>query len=136
MRIQAAGGVLWRGGIGGAEPALDRPVPLAVEVALVHRPRYDDWSLPKGKLRRREHPLVAACREVLEETGVRPAAGPRLPSTSYPVRLNGQTVQKHVDYWAMMMIAEGGFTPGAEVDAVQWLPVPDALDRLSYKHDV
>ena len=62
--IRAAGGVLWRSSASGA-----------VEVALVHRPEYDDWSLSKGQLRRGEHPLVAACREVAEETGVRAIAG-------------------------------------------------------------
>jgi 8-oxo-dGTP diphosphatase len=127
--------VLWRGGIEDGEPGLDRRVPLAVEVALVHRPRYDDWSLPKGKLRRREHPLVAACREVLEETGVRPAAGPRLPGISYPVRLNGRVVEKTVDYWAMTAVADSGFAAGTEVDDLRWLPVPQALARLSYAHE-
>lgn len=136
MRVRAAGGVLWRGGIDDGAPALGRPVPLAAEVALVHRPRYDDWSLPKGKLRRGEHPLVAACREVLEETGVRPAAGPRLPSVAYPVCLNGQTVEKTVDYWAMTTVADGGFAAGPEVDDVRWLPVPKALERLTYRHDI
>jgi 8-oxo-dGTP diphosphatase len=122
VTVRAAGGVLWRlnGGI---------------EVALVHRPRYDDWSLPKGKLRRGEHPLMAAGREVLEETGVRPAVGPRLPSTSYRVQLAGELVDKTVDYWAMNAVAEGGFAATSEVDGLSWLEVDDAIARLTYDHD-
>lgn len=66
--IKAAGGVLWRPGRDG------------VEVALVHRPRYDDWSLPKGKIKGGEHPLLTAAREVREEAGVPPILGHRLPT--------------------------------------------------------
>ena len=72
--IRAAGGVLWR------------PGPAGIEVAIVHRPRYDDWSMPKGKLDDGEHPLHAACREVVEETGVRPAVGRRLPHAGVHAR--------------------------------------------------
>jgi len=101
----------------------------------VHRPRYDDWSLPKGKLRRGEHPLAAAGREVVEETGVRPAVGLRLPSTRYRVLLGGEFVDKTVDYWAMNAVEEGWFAANSEVDGVSWFPVDDALDRLTYDHD-
>ncbi len=122
---RAAGGVVWRPG-----PAGDR------EIVLVHRPRFDDWSLPKGKRKRGEHPLAAACREVSEETGVRPSVGPRLPTVSYSVWAGDALVDKVVDYWAMSVAADGGFTAGAEVDALAWLPVDQALDRLSYAHDL
>jgi 8-oxo-dGTP diphosphatase len=133
VTVRAAGGVLWRprdhdGRHGG-------PINGGIEVALVHRPRYDDWSLPKGKLRRGEHPLMAAGREVLEETGVRPAIGPRLPSTSYRVHLAGELVDKTVDYWAMNAVAEGGFAANSEVDGVSWLDVEHAIGRLTYDHD-
>jgi len=84
--IRAAGGVLWRLPPGGA-----------VEVALVHRPRYDDWSLPKGKIRRGEQPLVTACREVAEETGIRAIAGKRLDIAHYDTTLGS----KAVEFWAM-----------------------------------
>jgi 8-oxo-dGTP diphosphatase len=97
-------------------------------VCIVHRGRYDDWTLPKGKLDPGEHPLVAACREVVEETGIRPVAGPRLPSTRYTV----EDGPKEVHYWAMRA-ERGEFVPNDEVDALRWVP-PEAAD-LTYDHD-
>ena len=88
--IRAAGGVGCR-----------RGTQSRCEVALVHRPRYDDWTLPKGKLKRGEHPLVAACREVWEETGVQPRAAGRLPTVSYRTGSGADEADKVVDYWAM-----------------------------------
>ena len=132
MTVRAAGGVPWRRR---DDRSSRNDSHGGIEVALVHRPRYDDWSLPKGKLRRGEHPLVAAGREVLEETGVRPAVGPRLPSTRYRVLLGGEFVDKTVDYWAMNAAEEGWFAANSEVDGVSWFTVPDALDRLTYDHD-
>ncbi len=117
--IRAAGGVLWRCAGSGT-----------VEVALVHRPAYDDWSLPKGKLRRGEHPLVTARREVAEETGVRGVAGKRLDIQHYNTALG----PKAVEYWAMQG-PDAPFTPTAEVDQLAWLPLPDALKRLDYQGD-
>ena len=122
--VRAAGGVVWR--------AAGRN---GVEVLLVHRPRYDDWSLPKGKLKRGEHPIVAACREVHEETAVDASIAARLPTVSYTTHIDAQPAPKVVDYWAMRVVAESGFTPGAEIDAIGWLDVDRALDRLSYRHD-
>jgi 8-oxo-dGTP diphosphatase len=119
-QIQAAGGVLWRDG------------PRGTEIALVHRPRYGDWSFPKGKSLPGEHVLLTAVREVAEETGVRAVLGRRLASLSYPV--DGQP--KHVDYWAARPVSAGRFTPGTEVDALAWLPPGQARDRLSYPRDV
>lgn len=117
--IRAAGGVLWR-----ATPAG------GIEIALVHRPRYDDWSLPKGKLATGEHPLVAAAREVTEETGMAPRLGRRLGTTSYQV--DGQ--EKMVDYWAMEPVT-GQFRPGDEVDQLRWLAPADATDLLSHPNE-
>jgi 8-oxo-(d)GTP phosphatase len=125
--VRAAGGVVWRGGRDGAGD---------VEVLLVHRPRYDDWTLPKGKLRKGEHPIVGACREVEEETAVRPRVAVRLPTVSYTTQLRGRPAPKVVDYWTMTAVCDTGFTPGAEIDAIRWLAVDRALTRLSYRHDV
>jgi 8-oxo-dGTP diphosphatase len=120
--VRAAGGVVWRSGSG------DTP-----EVLLVHRPRYDDWSLPKGKLRRGEHRLAAAVREVWEESGVTASPQVRLPSVRY---LTGEPgVEKLVDYWSMAWAADHGHQPGDEVDLIEWLPVPSARRRLTYAHD-
>ncbi len=118
--IQAAGAVLWRARAEGTE------------TALVHRPRYDDWSFPKGKSLPGEHILLTAVREVQEETGVRPALGRRLNSLSYFVE--GQP--KRVDYWAARPVSAERFTPNSEVDAVAWLPLAAARERLSYPRDV
>ncbi|WP_446218973.1 NUDIX hydrolase [Micromonospora sp. IBHARD004] len=117
--IRAAGGVAWRPGAPG------------VEVCLVHRPRYGDWSLPKGKLEPDEHPLRAAVREVAEETDVRAVPQVRLPTVRY--RSEGRP--KRVDYWSMRAVAEGGFQPETEVDEVCWLPVDEAVRLVSYPHD-
>ncbi|MBY8870872.1 NUDIX hydrolase [Micromonospora sp. PLK6-60] len=117
--IRAAGGVVWR------------PAGPAVEVCLIHRPRYGDWSLPKGKLDRGEHPLLAAVREVAEETDVRAVPQVRLPAAHY--RSEGRP--KVVDHWSMRAVAAGGFQPDTEVDEVRWLPVDDAARLVSYPHD-
>ncbi|MEU8342030.1 8-oxo-dGTP diphosphatase [Actinomadura meyerae] len=119
--IHAAGAVLWRDGPGG-EP----------EFALIHRPRYDDWSFPKGKVDRGEHVLRAAVREIEEETGITARLGRRLPTIAYPV---GDRT-KQVDYWAARPVAECAFTPNHEVDELVWLPAAEAEGRLSYQHDI
>lgn len=118
-RIQGAGGVLWRPSASGT-----------VEVALVHRPLYDDWSLPKGKLRRGEHPLVTACREVTEETGFRVRAGKRLDIEHYDTPLGS----KAVEFWAMHG-SDGSFSPTQEVDRLAWMSLADAGWRLRYRRD-
>lgn len=138
--ILAAGAVLWRprdeDHAAGAENA-DCAVPL---VALVHRPRYDDWSLPKGKMDPGETEPVTAAREVVEETGFACELGRRLTAVSYPIprraRSGGdvEVVTKRVRYWAARAIG-GEFTPGDEVDELAWLPVPQAMERLQYPQD-
>ena len=116
--IEAAGGVLWRGD------------PASPEVALVHRPRYDDWSLPKGKLDPGEHPLLGALREITEETGFTARPGRRLGSLRYRVAEG----PKRVRYWACEVLG-GSFTANHEVDELSWLPVHDALRVLPADHD-
>ncbi|HEX2745816.1 MAG TPA: NUDIX hydrolase [Streptosporangiaceae bacterium] len=128
--ILAAGAVVWRRATdelsGGRGPS-------GVEILLVHRPKYDDWSLPKGKRERGEHILLTAVREVFEETGVRSALGPRLPSVEYQ---NG-VFRKRIDYWSMFSPgeADSGFTANHEVDEVSWLPLAQASQRLTYPRD-
>jgi 8-oxo-dGTP pyrophosphatase MutT (NUDIX family)/phosphohistidine phosphatase SixA len=112
--ILAAGGVLWRTGAEGA----------GIEVALVHRPRYDDWSLPKGKLDPGEHALLGAVREVEEETGHRCLVGRPLGRQHYTRNLESGPVPKTVWFWAMRAEA-GQFQAGSEVDELSWL-TPDA----------
>jgi predicted NUDIX family NTP pyrophosphohydrolase len=116
--IRAGGAVLWRAASG------------RLEVALVHRPKYGDWSLPKGKLAADEHPLFGAYREMVEETGARPIVGWRLPSRRYATRRG----PKVVEYWAMRADA-GQFAPSEEVDRAEWLAPAEALHRLSYAED-
>jgi len=120
--ILAAGAVLWRPAAGG------------IEVAVVHRPAYDDWSLPKGKLDDGEHPLLAALREVVEETGLRGHPQLRLADVSYSLPTG---VPKIVQFWAMRA-DDGPAGPVAdptEVDEVAWLTPAQAEHRLSYRAD-
>jgi len=122
--VYAAGAVLWR-------PAADPPNKnAALEIAVIHRPRYDDWSLPKGKVDPGETAPVAAVREVFEETGSHAILGRRLAAVSYPIDLG----VKKVYYWAARSTG-GEFTPGNEVDELIWLPVADATKRLNYAQD-
>ena len=118
--MHAAGGVVYR-------PGRDN----GVEILVIHRPRYDDWTLPKGKLEPGETHEQAAVREVAEETGLRCELGPELPSTSYHDR-KGRP--KSVRYWAMRPL-DGGFRPHGEVDEIRWLTVEAAEDLLSHDHD-
>lgn len=119
-RVQAAGGVVWRRSPAGG-----------LEVLLVHRPRYDDWTVPKGKLEAGEDHPAAALREVEEETGLPCTLGPELASTSYVDR-KGRP--KRVRYWAMTA-AGGEFAATDEVDEVRWLPLEEAKSLLSYARD-
>jgi 8-oxo-dGTP diphosphatase len=118
--VVASGGVVARRGEAGH-----------LEVLLVHRPAYDDWSFPKGKALDGEPVADAALREVLEETGYRCSAGPELATLDYLDR-NGS--RKLVRYWAMT-VTGGEFAPNAEVDEIRWLTSEGALHLLSYDRD-
>jgi 8-oxo-dGTP diphosphatase len=100
-------------------------------MAIIHRPRYDDWSLPKGKLFDGEDPLEGALREAEEETGFRCAAGMFLERVSYPDR---QGRRKVVDYWLLQPV-EGSFVPNDEVDELRWLEHLEAERLLTYERD-
>lgn len=120
--VLAAGGVLWRRD------------PSDPEVALVHRPKYDDWSLPKGKAKAGEHLLVTALREMTEETGYRPRIGPYLITARYRVTSGGRSSNKVVTYWSMRC-AGGSFRASSEVDQMQWLPLEQARRSLTSASD-
>jgi 8-oxo-dGTP diphosphatase len=110
---------------------LARPAGRDIEVALIHRPKHDDWTFPKGKLEPGEHVLAAAVREVTEETGIRPVLGRPLATVRYQV----DGGPKRVDYWAARGERDAPFVPGREVDRLDWLPPGVARSRLSYPHD-
>ena len=118
--VFAAGAVLYRTSATGE-----------VEVAVVHRPRYDDWSLPKGKLDKGENLAVTAVREIQEETGYSATLGTYLGTTRYRIK-NG--VRKAVTYWAAKA-GDGQFAANDEVDELRWLSVADAGDLVTYELD-
>ncbi len=117
--VRAAGGVVVRECDGESQ------------IAVVHRPRYDDWSLPKGKLDPGEDWAAAALREVEEETGLRCELGEQLASSRYADR-KGRP--KEVRWWLMRPLG-GQFEPGREVDELRWLDLAAALALLTYEHD-
>lgn len=116
--VHAAGAVLWRDDAG------------HTEVAVVHRPHYDDWSLPKGKVDPGETHPVTAVREIGEETGFACRLGRRLAVVTYPV---GQAT-KRVVYWAAQAV-DGEFNPADEVDKLLWMPARDAMQKVQYPDD-
>ncbi len=118
--VKAAGGVVWR-------RAGD-----TIAIAIAHRPRYDDWSLPKGKLDKGESWEDGARREVEEETGMRCRLGEELEPTSYQDRKGRDKV---VRYWLMEPENDTDFVPNDEVDQLRWLAPAEALELLSYPHD-
>jgi 8-oxo-dGTP diphosphatase len=114
--VQAAGGVV---------------VDADGRVALVHRPEYDDWTLPKGKLDAGESFEEAALREVEEETGLRCRLGRSLPDVRYEVKGRPKVVR----YWVMSVVEDPGFAPNDEADALRWLTAADAAELLTYDRD-
>ncbi|TLW90850.1 NUDIX hydrolase [Saccharomonospora piscinae] len=118
MLVRAAGAVLWRRN------------PTTTEIAVVHRPHYDDWSLPKGKLDPGETPAAAAVREIAEETGFDAVLGRFLTTVEYRVAGSPKTV----DYFAASA-SPGEFVPNTEVDELRWLPPDEARALLTYPAD-
>ena len=127
--INAAGGVVWRkrAGSGRSEPRVD--------VLVVHRPSYDDWTFPKGKVDAGEALQATAVREIAEETGLHVRLGAPLVQVSYPLA----TGTKIVDYWAARAVGPDtteSFVPNKEVDELRWVGVREARELLTYTHDV
>jgi 8-oxo-dGTP diphosphatase len=120
--VRASGGVVWRAAEDGV-----------VEVLLVHRPRYDDWTFPKGKADPGESDEACAVREVEEETGLRCTLGRELPSTRY---VDARGRDKLVRYWEMAVAEEHERESDDEVDDIAWTGVEEAERRLSYGRDV
>ena len=120
MRVEAAGGVVVRDSEAGTE------------VCVVHRPRYGDWSFPKGKLDPGESFEEAVLREVEEETGLRCTLEAELPSTEYR---DSKDRPKIVRYWQMEVDEDPGFEPNDEVDELRWLPMAEAAELLTYDRD-
>ena len=115
-RVQAAGGVVLRKG----------------KVCVIHRPDYEDWSLPKGKLTAGESHEQAALREVHEETGLRCKLGAELSPQDY---IDRKGRPKTVRWWAMTVLSDDGLTPSHEVDERRWIAVEHAEKLLDYEHD-
>jgi 8-oxo-dGTP diphosphatase len=118
--VRAAGGVVTRTGDGGTE------------FLVVHRPRYDDWSLPKGKLEAGESAEAGAIREIAEETGVEVRLGDPLPDHEYIDR-HGRP--KIVHYWEMTPVGRTAWSPNDEVDETRWIGAAEAATLLSYEND-
>ena len=125
MIVVAAGALLWRWEKG------------VLKVLVIHRARYDDWSWPKGKLDRGESVPEAAIREIREETGLRVSLGVKLNEIEYKIE---QGNRKVVHYWAAQVtdkaISQQNFVPDEEVSSLEWLTVPEAKKRLTYKYDI
>jgi 8-oxo-(d)GTP phosphatase len=126
----AAGGVVWRPR---AAPSSGSGGRSRVEVLVVHRPGYDDWTFPKGKPDAGEDLTATAVREIGEETGLRVRLGHPLPDTTYRVSAG----PKRVSYWVARTVgAQSTFEPNKEVDEVRWLKPRDARHLLTYQHDL
>jgi 8-oxo-dGTP pyrophosphatase MutT (NUDIX family) len=118
--VRAGGGIVWRHDQGGP-----------IEIVLIHRPAYDDWSFPKGKLHPGETEAQAALREVQEETGLWCRLGREVGTSSYR---DPKRRPKTVRYWEMTPTA-GTLGPANEIDDARWVPLGEAAGRLTYEHD-
>ena len=117
--IEAAGGLLWRDS------------PHGRQIAIVHRPRYDDWTLPKGWREKGEKFIEAAVREVTEETNCQVECGEFAGSVSYVVK----GIPKIVLFWHMNLSEDCGFKKNSEVDLLAWLDVEEAIERLDHEDE-
>lgn len=115
--VRAAGGIVERDG----------------EVLLVHRPRYGDWTFPKGKAEDSESDEACAVREVWEETGLHCELEKELPSTHY---LDAKGRPKQVRWWRMRIVDDDGFAPNDEVDELRWVDATTAAELLTYERDL
>lgn len=115
--VRAAGGLVVRNG----------------QVLLVHRPKYDDWTFPKGKADEGESDEDCALREVAEETGLRCRLEQELAGTDY---VDSRGRPKRVRWWRMISVGDDGFTPNDEVDEVRWVSPEEAARLLSYQRDL
>jgi 8-oxo-dGTP diphosphatase len=114
--VRAAGGVVERGG----------------DVLVVHRPKYDDWTFPKGKAEEGESDEECALREVLEETGLRCVLEDELASTQY---VDAKGRPKRVRWWVMRVLTDDGFEVNEEVDELRWVSPETAAGLLTYARD-
>ena len=139
MVVRAAGGVVWRRAPGRTEAGptgANRSEANRTEVVLVHRPAYDDWTFPKGKVKGAESDQEAAAREVEEETGLVCSLGAELPRTTYT---DGQGRPKEVRYWEMTAqpsLARPSPRSPREVDEARWVGTEQARLCLSYPGDL
>jgi len=119
--VEAAGGILWKETSSGKK------------IAIIHRERYDDWTLPKGKREPGESWQDTALREVWEETGCQAILGDFIGSTSYTI--NGHSTPKVVLFWQMTIRKNCEFSPNDEVDQIKWLSPKKAIKQLTYKDE-